>query len=101
MATGGVGTATSSQPIVQPLHRGPPVPAPLNTVSPPSRRELASWWKKFRKTTEKTDEKSERTTSYIPERPWPKPKAVLEQLSAGLSLTPTQLIQALVYLESL
>jgi hypothetical protein len=31
----------------------------LNTVSPPSRRELASWWKKFRKTTEKNEEKGE------------------------------------------
>ncbi|KIX05103.1 uncharacterized protein Z518_05975 [Rhinocladiella mackenziei CBS 650.93] len=60
MATGGAGTTTSSPPIAQSLHRGaPPTPSPLATVSPPSKRELASWWKKFRKTTEKTDEKAE------------------------------------------
>ncbi|KAJ9614007.1 GTPase activating protein (GAP) for Rho1p [Cladophialophora chaetospira] len=61
MATGGAGTATSPQPIVQPLHRGAPAPAPapapVNTVSPPSKRELASWWKKFRKT--EKEEKAE------------------------------------------
>ena len=62
MATGGAGTATSPQPIVQALHGGaPPAPSPLAPVSPPSKRELASWWKKFRKTTEKTDEKGEPT----------------------------------------
>lgn len=54
MATGGTGTVTSPQPIVQ---RNAPAPSPLSTISPPSKRELASWWKKFRKTTEKTDEK--------------------------------------------
>ncbi|ETI20471.1 hypothetical protein G647_08508 [Cladophialophora carrionii CBS 160.54] len=59
MATGSAGTATSPQPIVQPLHRAAPVPPPLSTVSPPSRRELASWWKKFRKTTEKNEEKAD------------------------------------------
>ncbi|KIW62671.1 hypothetical protein, variant [Phialophora macrospora] len=59
MATGGSGAATTPQPIVQPLHRAAPVPPPLNTVSPPSRRELASRWKKFRKTTEKNEEKAD------------------------------------------
>jgi hypothetical protein len=29
-------------------------------VSPPSKRELASWWKKFRKTNDKADEKGKR-----------------------------------------
>ena len=59
MATGGADTATSPRAIVQPLHRGAPTPAPLSTASPPSKRELASWWKKFRKTTEKSEEKGE------------------------------------------
>ncbi|KEF55008.1 uncharacterized protein A1O9_08660 [Exophiala aquamarina CBS 119918] len=59
MATRGTGTAASAQPIVQPVQRNVPAPSPLSTVSPPSKRELASWWKKFRKTTEKTDEKVE------------------------------------------
>ena len=59
MATGGAGTATTPQSVAQPIQRNTPQPSPLTTVSPPSRRELASWWKKFRKTTEKTDEKGE------------------------------------------
>ncbi|EXJ54437.1 hypothetical protein A1O7_09776 [Cladophialophora yegresii CBS 114405] len=59
MATGSAGTSTSPQPIIQPLHRAAPAPPPLSTASPPSRRELASWWKKFRKTTEKNEEKAD------------------------------------------
>jgi GTPase-activating protein SAC7 len=56
MATGGVGTASSPQAIPpHPSHRGAPAP-PAGAVSPPSKRELASWWKKFRKQ-EKVDEK--------------------------------------------
>ncbi|KAL2397709.1 Rho-GTPase-activating protein 5 [Exophiala dermatitidis] len=65
MATGGAGasTTTSPEPVVQSLPRNSPAPpptsAPLASSSPPSKRELASWWRKFRKTTEKTDEKAD------------------------------------------
>jgi hypothetical protein len=63
MATAGAGINTNAQPIpqVQPSHRGAPgpmSPAAAGAGSPPSKRELASWWKLFRKTNEKTDEKS-------------------------------------------
>ena len=60
MATGGAGTASSPRTIIQPPQRNTPAPSPLAAVSPPSKREeLASWWKKFRKNTEKTEEKGE------------------------------------------
>lgn len=62
MATGGAGTASSPRTIIQPPQRNTPTPSPLAAVSPPSKRELASWWKKFRKTTEKTEEKGEHLT---------------------------------------
>jgi hypothetical protein len=71
MATGGAGVYTNPQPIpqVQPSHRGAPgpiSPASTGAASPPSKRELASWWKLFRKTNEKTDEKG---TALIVRRP--------------------------------
>ncbi|EXJ81642.1 hypothetical protein A1O1_07707 [Capronia coronata CBS 617.96] len=63
MATGGAGTTGSPEPVIQPLPRNTPAPAPTTTplasASPPSKRELASWWRKFRKTTEKTDDKGD------------------------------------------
>ncbi|KIV97581.1 hypothetical protein PV10_01313 [Exophiala mesophila] len=60
MATGGAGTASSPRTIIQPPQRNTPAPSPLAAVSPPSKREeLASWWKKFRKNTEKPEEKVE------------------------------------------
>ncbi|KIW41070.1 uncharacterized protein PV06_06665 [Exophiala oligosperma] len=59
MATNGAGSISPPQSIDRSAQRGAPAPPPLATASPPSRRELASWWKKFRKTTEKTDEKVE------------------------------------------
>ncbi|KIX96634.1 uncharacterized protein Z520_07900 [Fonsecaea multimorphosa CBS 102226] len=67
MATGGAGTPSPPRPFGQktqtPTPRGgAPVPTPLTTASPPSKRELASWWKKFRKTTEKVDDKVEAST---------------------------------------
>lgn len=68
MATGGAGhhnsTTSPHQARDIPSHRGAPGPAPqpaAAAVSPPSRRELASWWKKFRKQ-EKTDEKGKHTS---------------------------------------
>lgn len=54
-----------------PSHRGVPQPtaAPISSpqmaVSPPSKRELASWWKKFRKNNDKSDEKGEQAHTVI------------------------------------
>jgi len=49
---------TAQQTVNQIPPRGTPTPEVTQAaMSPPSRRELASWWKKFRKTTEKEDEK--------------------------------------------
>ncbi|KIW93129.1 uncharacterized protein Z519_05734 [Cladophialophora bantiana CBS 173.52] len=63
MATGGAGTPSPPRTFAQKAPRGgAPAPAPLNTASPPSKRELASWWKKFRKTTEKVDDKADAPT---------------------------------------
>ncbi|EXJ82418.1 hypothetical protein A1O3_06231 [Capronia epimyces CBS 606.96] len=68
MATGGAGTPTSPEPVSQPLPRNTPAPntpapaptpTPVTSASPPSKRELASWWRKFRKTTEKNDDKAD------------------------------------------
>ncbi|KIW14748.1 hypothetical protein PV08_07532 [Exophiala spinifera] len=59
MATNGAGSTSPPHAIDRAAQRGAPVPSPIATASPPSRRELASWWKKFRKTTEKPDEKVE------------------------------------------
>jgi hypothetical protein len=56
---------TAPREINQISHRGAPQPAPApisspqTAVSPPSKRELASWWKKFRKNNDKGDEKGE------------------------------------------
>ena len=54
--------------VSQASHRGAPAPVVTPTaVSPPSRRELASWWKKFRKVTDKEDEKGKpRHGSFVP-----------------------------------
>ncbi|KAI1626049.1 RalA-binding protein 1 [Exophiala viscosa] len=64
MATGGAGQPPNSPP--QNINHsgqrgGAPAPSPsaATAASPPSKRELTSWWKKFRKTTEKTDEQVE------------------------------------------
>ena len=61
MATGGTAPPSNQEPAPpHPSHRGAPAPPPPSAVpaaSPPSKRELASWWKKFRKTTETKDEK--------------------------------------------
>jgi hypothetical protein len=49
---------TTQQTVNQAPPRGTPTPViTQGALSPPSKRELASWWKKFRKTTEKEDEK--------------------------------------------
>lgn len=49
---------TTQQTMNQALPRAAPTPViTQGAISPPSKRELASWWKKFRKTTEKEDEK--------------------------------------------
>ncbi|KKY25130.1 putative rho gtpase activator [Phaeomoniella chlamydospora] len=48
----------SAQHSIQASHRGAPTPVtPQTAASPPSKRELASWWKNFRKTTKKEEEK--------------------------------------------
>jgi hypothetical protein len=58
MATGNSVSMTTQQTVNQIPPRGAPTPEVAQAaMSPPSRRELASWWKKFRKTTEKEDEK--------------------------------------------
>ena len=58
MATDNSHAAAASQQIQQPSQRGGHTStATQSAVSPPSKRELASWWKKFRKTTEKDEEK--------------------------------------------
>jgi hypothetical protein len=60
MATEKLHPAAAPQPVQQQPHRGVPISAAANTAaSPPSKRELASWWKKFRKTTEKNEENGE------------------------------------------
>jgi hypothetical protein len=58
MATENSHPAAAPQQVQQPSHRGAPTPgATQSTVSPPTKRELASWWKKFRKNAEKDEEK--------------------------------------------
>jgi hypothetical protein len=58
MATGNSASMTTQQTVDQIPPRGAPAPVITQAaIPPPSRRELASWWKKFRKTTEKEDEK--------------------------------------------
>ena len=60
MATEKLHSAGAPQPVQQQPHRGVPISTAANTAaSPPSKRELASWWKKFRKTTEKNEENGE------------------------------------------
>lgn len=60
MATEGSHLTTAPQQVQQLPHRAAPMStAPQSAVSPPSKRELASWWKKFRKTAEKNEEKGE------------------------------------------
>jgi hypothetical protein len=57
MATGNSASMTTQQTMNQALPRAAPTPViTQGAISPPSKRELASWWKKFRKT-EKEDEK--------------------------------------------
>ena|SRR6266480_1173673 len=58
MVTGNSGSMTTQQTASQAVPRATPMPAiTQGAISPPSKRELASWWRKFRKTTEKEDEK--------------------------------------------
>ena len=58
MVTGNSGSMTTQQTASQAVPRAAPMPViTQGAISPPSKRELASWWKKFRKTTEKEDEK--------------------------------------------
>ncbi|KAI4110335.1 MAG: hypothetical protein LQ339_001502 [Xanthoria mediterranea] len=52
MATGNPATPSTRQAFNQPV----PV-APQNTVTPASKRDLASWWKNFKKNTKKEEEK--------------------------------------------
>ncbi|PWY75083.1 Rho GTPase activator [Aspergillus heteromorphus CBS 117.55] len=48
-----------SQPGVDPLHRFPPTAAPHEAIatSPPSKRDLASWWRQFKRNTRKEEPK--------------------------------------------
>ena len=56
--------AMSAQTSMQPSHRGAPTPVTQQTAtSPPSRRELASWWRTFRKTGKKEEEKGKHNIS--------------------------------------
>jgi hypothetical protein len=58
MATGNSALMTTQQTVDQIPPRGAPTPVMTQAaIPPPSRRELATWWKKFRKTTEREDEK--------------------------------------------
>lgn len=57
MATERSQPAAATQQVQQPPHQGAPASnAAYTAASPPSKRELASWWKKFRKNTEKNEE---------------------------------------------
>lgn len=66
MATEKLHSAAAPQQVQQPSQGGAPISAAANaTLSPPSKRELVSWWKKFRKNTEKNEENGEQlSTSY-------------------------------------
>ncbi|XRM49243.1 GTPase activating protein (GAP) for Rho1p [Aspergillus tubingensis] len=52
-------TTGKSHPGVDPLHRLPPTAAPPETIatSPPSKRDLASWWRQFKRNTRKEEPK--------------------------------------------
>ncbi|KAL8910251.1 MAG: hypothetical protein Q9171_004452 [Xanthocarpia ochracea] len=56
MATGNPATPSTRQAFNQPV----PV-TPQNTVTPASKRDLASWWKNFKKNTKKEEDKVEST----------------------------------------
>lgn len=60
MAAEGSHLAAGSQQVQQPPNREAPTSTGPQSVLPhPSRLELSSWWKKFRKSTEKSEDKSE------------------------------------------
>ncbi|GAQ47605.1 GTPase activating protein (GAP) for Rho1p [Aspergillus tubingensis] len=52
-------TTGKSHPGVDPLHRLPPTAGPPETIatSPPSKRDLASWWRQFKRNTRKEEPK--------------------------------------------
>ncbi|GKZ39617.1 GTPase activating protein (GAP) for Rho1p [Aspergillus brasiliensis] len=52
-------TTGKSHPGVDPLHRLPPTAAPPETIatSPPTKRDLASWWRQFKRNTRKEEPK--------------------------------------------
>nr|XP_001402443.2 Rho GTPase activator (Sac7) [Aspergillus niger CBS 513.88] len=52
-------TTGKSHPGVDPLHRLPPTAAPPEAIatSPPSKRDLASWWRQFKRNTRKEEPK--------------------------------------------
>jgi hypothetical protein len=65
MVTGHSASMTTQQTVNQAVPRAAPMPTiTQGAISPPSKRELASWWKKFRKTTEKEDEKRGSSISF-------------------------------------
>jgi hypothetical protein len=63
MATEKLHSAAAPQPVQQQPHRGVPISTANTAASPPSKRELASWWKKFRKTAEKNEENGEQLST--------------------------------------
>ena len=59
--------AATNVPISLPANRGAPAPTSAQAaVSPPTKPELKSWWKKFRKTTETDDEKGKHAPPLLP-----------------------------------
>lgn len=60
-----------SQPGIEPVHF-PASPEPVASNSPPSRRDLASWWRQFKRNSRKDDLKgtSWNTVSYAQPQLW-------------------------------
>lgn len=67
MATENTPSMSAQQHSIQASHRGAPTPlTPQQAGSPPSKRELASWWKNFRKTTKKEEDKGKPFSTHLP-----------------------------------
>jgi hypothetical protein len=82
MATGNSASMMTQQTVSQAPPRGAATPGNTQgAISPPSKRELASWWKKFRKTTEKEDEKC-RSLYFL--YPWLQPSTGLVRMGSAL-----------------
>lgn len=48
-------TVGKSHPGADPVHPLPTSPDPVGANSPPSKRDLASWWKQFKRSTRKDE----------------------------------------------